>query len=240
MKYQSKKNDKVETTESKEPTILRKALNAVETTFKRLFTTPPLTPIPSPPSPTPVTQDKKKTSTGNEKKSSTQDQKKSLTGNEKKSSTGNEKKSSTRDTSSTRDKKTSLIPSQKTGRSKKPASTPSKKKYCEITAWFQTYMDEDDDEEAMYDSGIEKLCTQLQVDPCDILLLILAWKMKAETMCCFTKSEWKVGCQAMGVRNLEMLKAKIPALRLEIEGDAGLKELYQFSYTFSKEEGQKR
>ena len=36
--------------------------------------------------------------------------------------------------------------------------------------------------------GVEQLCQDLEVDPSDILILALAWKLKAEVMCHFTRN----------------------------------------------------
>lgn len=41
--------------------------------------------------------------------------------------------------------------------------------------------------------GMERLCMDMQVDPEDIVMLALAWKLKATDMGYFRQSEWMYG-----------------------------------------------
>ena len=60
-------------------------------------------------------------------------------------------------------------------------------------------------EETIQIPGIERLCVDLSVDPTDPIMLLIAWRMRAETMCIFTREEWTRGLTDMGVDSIEGL-----------------------------------
>lgn len=41
--------------------------------------------------------------------------------------------------------------------------------------------------------GMEKFCMDIGVDPEDLVMLVLAWKMNAKSMGYFTSTEWLKG-----------------------------------------------
>ncbi|KAF2925959.1 hypothetical protein DAI22_06g091100 [Oryza sativa Japonica Group] len=67
--------------------------------------------------------------------------------------------------------------------------------------------------------GVSQFCTDLQVDPQDIVMLVISWHMKAATMCEFTRQEFIGGLQSIGVDSIEKLREKLPSLRAEIKDD---------------------
>nr|XP_043620750.1 DCN1-like protein 1 [Erigeron canadensis] len=87
--------------------------------------------------------------------------------------------------------------------------------------------------------GISTLCNDLQVDPQDIVMLVVSWYMKAATMCEFSKQEFVGGLQSLGVDSLEKFREKIPFMRSELKDDQKFKEIYIFAFGWAKEKGQK-
>ncbi|XP_071698545.1 uncharacterized protein [Rutidosis leptorrhynchoides] len=87
--------------------------------------------------------------------------------------------------------------------------------------------------------GISNLCNDLQVDPQDIVMLVVSWHMKAATMCEFSKQEFVGGLQSLGVDSLEKFREKIPLMRSELKDDQKFKEIYIFAFGWAKEKGQK-
>lgn len=77
------------------------------------------------------------------------------------------------------------------------------------------------------------------MDPQDIVVLVIAWKMEAAYMCAFTRKEWCKGMEAMGCDSISKLKAAIPELRAAITDERDFKNFYSFCFGFSKEPGQK-
>ncbi|CEG45615.1 Uncharacterized conserved protein [Plasmopara halstedii] len=108
-----------------------------------------------------------------------------------------------------------------------------------VNAWFDTYIDPDDDEDTINEEGILKFCEDIGVDSQDLVVLVIAWKMKATYMCAFTRKEWQSGMQKMGCDSAAILKAKIPQLRESIHSETEFKKFYSFCFGFSKEPGQK-
>ncbi|KAI5674540.1 hypothetical protein M9H77_14904 [Catharanthus roseus] len=87
--------------------------------------------------------------------------------------------------------------------------------------------------------GITLLCADIQVDPQDIVMLVLSWHMKAATMCEFSKQEFIGGLQSLGVDSLDKLKEKISFMRSELKDEQKFQEIYNFAFAWAKEKGQK-
>ncbi|KAD5318109.1 hypothetical protein E3N88_18055 [Mikania micrantha] len=87
--------------------------------------------------------------------------------------------------------------------------------------------------------GISTLCNDLQVDPQDIVMLVVSWHMKAATMCEFSKQEFVGGLQSLGIDSLEKFRERIPFMRSELQDDQKFKEIYNFAFSWAKEKGQK-
>lgn len=87
--------------------------------------------------------------------------------------------------------------------------------------------------------GITLLCNDLQVDPQDIVMLVLSWHMKAATMCEFSKEEFVGGLLALGIDSLEKLRERIPYMRSELKDEQKFRDIYIFAFGWAKEKGQK-
>ncbi|PIM99518.1 hypothetical protein CDL12_27985 [Handroanthus impetiginosus] len=87
--------------------------------------------------------------------------------------------------------------------------------------------------------GITLLCNDLQVDPQDIVMLVLSWHMKAATMCEFSKQEFIGGLQSLGIDSLEKFRERIPFMRSELKDEHKFREIYNFAFGWAKEKGQK-
>ncbi|KAF2308977.1 hypothetical protein GH714_026525 [Hevea brasiliensis] len=67
--------------------------------------------------------------------------------------------------------------------------------------------------------GITLLCNDLQVDPQDIVMLVVSWHMKAATMCEFSKQEFIGGLRALGIDSLEKFRETMPFMRSELKDE---------------------
>ncbi|MQM17181.1 hypothetical protein Taro_050149 [Colocasia esculenta] len=83
--------------------------------------------------------------------------------------------------------------------------------------------------------GIALLCNDLQVDPQDIVMLVVSWHMKAATMCEFSRQEFIGGLQSLGVDSLEKFRDKIPSMRAELKDEQKFREIYNFAFGWAKE-----
>ncbi|KAL0353381.1 UNVERIFIED_CONTAM: DCN1-like protein 1 [Sesamum angustifolium] len=107
---------------------------------------------------------------------------------------------------------------------------------CNVT--FQLSL-EDDSVDIILADGITRLCDDIQVDPQDIVMLVLAWHMKASTMGQFSKQELVDGFESLGVETVEQLKGKIPFMRSELEDSHKFRQIYNFAFDWSQDKGQK-
>ncbi|KAM1122827.1 hypothetical protein ACFX2I_004320 [Malus domestica] len=87
--------------------------------------------------------------------------------------------------------------------------------------------------------GISLLCNDLQVDPQDIVMLVVSWHMKAATMCEFSKEEFVEGLEPLGIDSLDKFREKIPFMRSELKDEQKFREVYNFAFDWAKEKGQK-
>ena len=88
------------------------------------------------------------------------------------------------------------------------------------------------DVDDMHDEGICGFLEELGVDLGDVVALILAWKMNAQSELTFTREEFTRGFQSIGVNTIKDLKAKIPELRDEILMEDRFNKFYQFLYKY--------
>ncbi|KAI3835672.1 hypothetical protein MKX03_015275 [Papaver bracteatum] len=87
--------------------------------------------------------------------------------------------------------------------------------------------------------GISLLCNDLQVDPADIVMLVVSWHMKAATMCEFSKQEFVSGLQSLGVDSMDKFRERIQFMRNELKDEQKFREIYNFAFGWAKEKGQK-
>ena len=57
-------------------------------------------------------------------------------------------------------------------------------------AWFREYCEEDT---LLGPEGMEKFCEDIGVEPENIVMLVIAWNLEAESMGFFTQDEWMKG-----------------------------------------------
>ncbi|XP_065208388.1 DCN1-like protein 3 [Planococcus citri] len=108
------------------------------------------------------------------------------------------------------------------------AATESK-----INALFDKYRDGDEKDMILME-GVEKFCNDLNLQPDDFKILILAWKFNAEQMCQFTRREFVAGCKEMNVDTLSHINNKLCEIVSVLRQDQHqFKNLYRFTFKFS-------
>lgn len=80
--------------------------------------------------------------------------------------------------------------------------------------------------------GIEKLCDDLELDPEDFRVLVLAYSLNAEVMCRFTEDEFVKGCKHLDIHNIESMKAAIPRL-LDTVKNKSFGPFYRWAFKFA-------
>lgn len=84
--------------------------------------------------------------------------------------------------------------------------------------------------------GIERLCEDLQYNPDDFAILVLAWRLDASQMCRFTKTEFIQGLHRLKSDSIESIRNRLEEhiLRLKTDSDF-FKQLYRFTFRFGLE-----
>jgi hypothetical protein len=100
-------------------------------------------------------------------------------------------------------------------------------------AWFDRYADSEATD-MMYADGILQFCSDLKVEPEDVLLLLVSYKMKAENMLEYKREEFIRGLKAIGCSTAEEVQKAAPALRSELDSKPSFKKIYAFAYNFAK------
>mmetsp|Transcript_7183 Transcript_7183/g.12076 ORF Transcript_7183/g.12076 Transcript_7183/m.12076 type:complete len:275 (-) Transcript_7183:88-912(-) len=111
----------------------------------------------------------------------------------------------------------------------------SKKKIIEM---FEKYTQNKD--EIMGPEAVMAFCEDLEVDPEDISVLVLAWHFNAETMCYFKKEEFVKGCEKLKCDSIQKLKAKMKHFPEELKDEQKFKEIYEFVFFWSRESVDKK
>ncbi|KAK9766037.1 Scaffold-type E3 ligase, variant 2 [Basidiobolus ranarum] len=119
----------------------------------------------------------------------------------------------------------------------KSASNSIPINYQQLSDVFEVYKDSDED--AILVEGTEQLCNDLEVDPTDVVMLVVAWHLNAERMCEFSRKGFVDGWASLGCDDLEKMKKIIPKLREELNDEEKFKQVYQFTFKFSRSENQK-
>ncbi|NXR97973.1 DCNL5 protein, partial [Oxylabes madagascariensis] len=98
-------------------------------------------------------------------------------------------------------------------------------------AWFYEYAGPD---EVVGPEGMEKFCEDIGVEPENIIMLVLAWKLEAESMGFFTKEEWLKGMTSLQCDCTEKLQSKFDFLRSQLNDISSFKNIYRYAFDFAR------
>lgn len=116
-------------------------------------------------------------------------------------------------------------------RAKKVPKTSSSKVVERQNNLFDSYKAPAED--SIGPEGVEKLCKDLQVDPADRKVLLLAWKMGAQQMGFFSRPEFEHGMQALNAFDVPSLKASLDQVAVRVDNDPDVyQSFYQFAFKF--------
>ncbi|TPX63594.1 hypothetical protein SpCBS45565_g06493 [Spizellomyces sp. 'palustris'] len=106
-----------------------------------------------------------------------------------------------------------------------------------LSALFDKYKDPDED--AILVDGTESLCNDLEVDPTDVVTLVLAWHLQSPRMCDFRRKGWMEGWTNLGCDTIEKMREVIPSLREELKDPSKFRDVYNYTFNFARAENQK-
>lgn len=104
--------------------------------------------------------------------------------------------------------------------------------------WAPTGTKEREEDTILVD-GIVRYCEDLQVDPTDVRVLILAHYLNAERMCEFTRASFVQGWIQLGGDTIKKQREIVRDLDKELDDPEALRDVYQFAFNFGRGENQK-
>ena len=127
--------------------------------------------------------------------------------------------------------------SSSSGTSKKPSAAPAS------TAFYEELFNKfkEKEEESIGPGGVESLCKAIEVDPSDVLMLVMAWCLGTSQMGYFSREEWQSGLHKLGSVTTEAeLKERLEDIHKSTLRDPdALRELHIFAHKFCREERKK-
>ncbi|MGH0146706.1 UNVERIFIED_CONTAM: hypothetical protein FKN15_056778 [Acipenser sinensis] len=82
--------------------------------------------------------------------------------------------------------------------------------------------------------GMEKFCEDIGVEPENVVMLVLAWKLDAQNMGYFTLQEWLKGMGALQCDTTEKLRNSLEYLRSVLNESTHFKLIYRYAFDFAR------
>uniref|UniRef100_A0A8P0TP03 DCN1-like protein n=1 Tax=Canis lupus familiaris TaxID=9615 RepID=A0A8P0TP03_CANLF len=102
--------------------------------------------------------------------------------------------------------------------------------------WFYEYAGTDD---VVGPEGMEKFCEDIGVEPENVVMLVLAWKLDAQNMGYFTLQEWLKGMTSLQCDTTEKLRNTLDYLRSLLNDSTNFKLIYRYAFDFAREKDQR-
>jgi len=106
-----------------------------------------------------------------------------------------------------------------------------------LADWFEKYRDPSEDR--IGPTGIETFCNDVDVDPEDVLLIVLAYHLNATEMGYFSREEFINGFTTLKIDSTSKLKNNFSQFKKDLENPAVFKEIYKYAFNFAKERDKK-
>lgn len=82
--------------------------------------------------------------------------------------------------------------------------------------------------------GMEKFCQDIAVDPENVVMLVLAYKMGARQMGFFSQSEWCKGLTDLQCDSIQKIQNKLDFLYSLLNDPNTFKLIYRYAYDFAR------
>ncbi|KAL5525275.1 DCN1 [Sanghuangporus sanghuang] len=107
-----------------------------------------------------------------------------------------------------------------------------------LSAIFDKYKDPESDDILI--DGTIKLCEDLEVNPEDVVLLAIAYELKAPSMGRWTRKGWIDGWRNLGQDTIEGMRKTLSILSHKLASDARyFQQVYNYTFDFARSEGQR-
>lgn len=81
---------------------------------------------------------------------------------------------------------------------------------------------------------MEKFCEDISVEPENVVMLVLAYKMGARQMGFFTQCEWVKGLTDLQCDSIAKVQSKLDILRSILNDANTFKGIYRYAYDFAR------
>lgn len=81
---------------------------------------------------------------------------------------------------------------------------------------------------------MEKFCEDIGVEPENVVMLVLAYRMNARQMGFFTLSEWLKGFSELQCDSISKIQQKLDYLRNQLNDSYTFKGIYRYAYDFAR------
>ncbi|XP_031777984.1 DCN1-like protein 5 isoform X7 [Nasonia vitripennis] len=106
-------------------------------------------------------------------------------------------------------------------------------------SWFREYTTADDPD-TLGPEGMEKFCEDIGVEPENVVMLVLAYKMNARQMGFFTMAEWLKGLSELHCDTIAKVQQKLDYLRNLLNDQNVFKGIYKYAYDFARQDKDQR
>lgn len=103
-------------------------------------------------------------------------------------------------------------------------------------AWFREYCEEDT---LLGPEGMEKFCEDIGVEPENIVMLVIAWNLEAESMGFFTQDEWMKGMTKLQADSPRKVQVKLDMMRSLLNDPPTFKKIYRYAFDFARDKDQR-
>ncbi|XP_037088155.1 DCN1-like protein 5 [Pollicipes pollicipes] len=104
--------------------------------------------------------------------------------------------------------------------------------------WFREYTTADEPD-LLGPEGMERFCEDIGVEPENVVMLVIAWRMDAKNMGFFTVQEWLHGLSQLQADSVDKLRCRIDCLRALLEHPDTFKSIYRFAFDFARDKDQR-
>lgn len=127
------------------------------------------------------------------------------------------------------------------------SSYSSSRKYSKVedtfntkrcVAWFKEYTSANDPD-ILGPEGMEKFCEDIGVEPENIVMLVLAYKMGARQMGFFSQIEWLKGLTELQCDSPQKVQSKLDYLQNLLSDVNTFKSIYRYAYDFARDKDQR-
>lgn len=99
--------------------------------------------------------------------------------------------------------------------------------------WFNEYTTAAEPE-TLGPESMERFCEDIGVEPENVAMLVIAYKMGARQMGYFTQAEWMKGMTELQCDSAAKMPAKLEAIRAGLSDYTAFKGVYRYAYDFAR------